>query len=92
MGLSEDLERVTLQERELQLPRMDEQMAWELGTRLRTMAEERSLPIVSTSGASGSHCFTQRSKAPPPTTSRGCNARAMLWRASIAAPTASGSQ
>jgi uncharacterized protein (UPF0303 family) len=46
MGLSEDLERVTLQERELQLPRMDEQMAWEIGVRLRTMAEERGLPIV----------------------------------------------
>jgi uncharacterized protein (UPF0303 family) len=46
MGLSEDLERVTLQERELQLPRMDEQLAWELGVRLRTMAEERGLSIV----------------------------------------------
>ena len=46
MGLSEDLERVALQERELQLPRMDEQVAWELGVRLRTMAEERGLPIV----------------------------------------------
>jgi uncharacterized protein (UPF0303 family) len=46
MGLSEDLERVALQERELQLPRMDEQMAWELGTRLRAMAEERGLSIV----------------------------------------------
>jgi uncharacterized protein (UPF0303 family) len=46
MGLIEDLERVALQERELQLPRMDEQMAWELGTRLRSMAEERGLSIV----------------------------------------------
>jgi len=46
MGLSEDLERVALQERELQLPCMDEQMAWELGTRLRAMAEERGLSIV----------------------------------------------
>ncbi len=46
MGLSEDLERVALQERELQLPRMDEQMAWELGVRLRAMAEERGLSIV----------------------------------------------
>lgn len=46
MGLSEDLERVALQERELQLTRMDEQMAWEMGVRLRTMAEERGLPIV----------------------------------------------
>jgi uncharacterized protein (UPF0303 family) len=46
MGVSEDLERVALQERELQLPRMDEQMAWEIGVRLRTMAEERGLAIV----------------------------------------------
>jgi uncharacterized protein (UPF0303 family) len=46
MGLSEDIERVTLQERELQLPRLDAQVAWELGVRLRTMAEERSLAIV----------------------------------------------
>jgi uncharacterized protein (UPF0303 family) len=40
------MERVALQERELQLERMDEQMAWEIGARLRTMAEERGLPIV----------------------------------------------
>ena len=46
MGLSEDLERVALQERELQLPRLDAQMAWELGVRLRTLAEERGLAVV----------------------------------------------
>ena len=46
MGVSEDIERVGLQERELQLTRMDEQMAWEIGVRLRTMAEERGLAIV----------------------------------------------
>ena len=46
MGLSEDMERVGLQERELQLTRMDEQIAWEIGVRLRTMAEERGLAIV----------------------------------------------
>jgi uncharacterized protein (UPF0303 family) len=46
MGVSEDLERVALQERELQLTHMDEQMAWELGSRLRTIAVERSLPVV----------------------------------------------
>jgi len=46
MGLGEDLERVELQERELQLRHMDEQMAWEIGVRLRTMAEERGLAIV----------------------------------------------
>ena len=46
MGLSEDLERVGLQERELRLPRLDAQIAWELGVRLRTMAVERGLAVV----------------------------------------------
>jgi uncharacterized protein (UPF0303 family) len=46
MGLSEDLERVSLQERELRLPRLDASVAWELGVRLRTMAEERGLAVV----------------------------------------------
>jgi uncharacterized protein (UPF0303 family) len=46
MGLSEDLDRVALQERELQLPRLDAHMAWELGVRLRTLAEERGLAVV----------------------------------------------
>ena len=46
MGLSEDLERVALQERELVLPRLDSQAAWELGTRLRTLAAERKLALV----------------------------------------------
>ncbi|MGH9600359.1 MAG: heme-degrading domain-containing protein [Terracidiphilus sp.] len=46
MGLNEDLERVALQERELRLPRLDEQVAWELGARLRAMAVERGLGIV----------------------------------------------
>jgi uncharacterized protein (UPF0303 family) len=46
MGLSEDLERVALQERELTLPSFDEEVAWKLGSLLRTMAEERNLPAV----------------------------------------------
>jgi uncharacterized protein (UPF0303 family) len=46
MGLSEDLDRVSLQERELQFDSMDEQRAWEIGSRLRTMAVERGLSIV----------------------------------------------
>jgi uncharacterized protein (UPF0303 family) len=46
MGFSEDMERVALQERELKLPRLDAQMAWELGTKLRAMAEERGLAVV----------------------------------------------
>jgi uncharacterized protein (UPF0303 family) len=35
-----------LQERELHLPRLDAQMAWDLGTRLKSMAEERGLSLV----------------------------------------------
>jgi uncharacterized protein (UPF0303 family) len=46
MGLSEDLERIALQERELVLPRLDAQTAWELGSRLRAMAAERGLAVV----------------------------------------------
>jgi uncharacterized protein (UPF0303 family) len=46
MGVSEDLERVALQERELVLPRLDAQVAWELGTRLRRLAVERGLAVV----------------------------------------------
>ncbi|MDE3199448.1 MAG: heme-degrading domain-containing protein [Acidobacteriota bacterium] len=46
MGLSEDLERIALQERELELPRLDVEMAWTLGTTMRTMALERGLGVV----------------------------------------------
>ena len=46
MGLAEDIDRVALQECELRLPRMDAEIAWELGSRLRSMAIERDLAIV----------------------------------------------
>jgi uncharacterized protein (UPF0303 family) len=46
MGLNEDVERVALQERELHLPRLDARVAWDLGTRLKSMAEERGLSVV----------------------------------------------
>ena len=46
MGLSEDLERIATQERELQFESMNEQTAWEIGTHLRAMAEERALSVV----------------------------------------------
>jgi uncharacterized protein (UPF0303 family) len=46
MGLSEDLERVGQQERELRLPRLDALVAWELGVRLRALAVERALAVV----------------------------------------------
>lgn len=46
MSVSEDLNCVALQERELRLPRFNAEVAWELGTRLRTMAVERGLAVV----------------------------------------------
>jgi len=46
MGLSDDLEQIALQERELRLPRLDAGVAWTLGVRLRTLAEERGLAVV----------------------------------------------
>lgn len=46
MGLSEDVERIAYQEHELRLPRFDAQIAWDLGSRLRSIAIERNLPLV----------------------------------------------
>ena len=46
MGLSEDLERLAVQERELRLPALDAKVAWELGLRLRAMAVDRGLSLV----------------------------------------------
>lgn len=46
MGVREDMERVALQERELQLPRVDMEFVWQIGSRIRAMARERSLPVV----------------------------------------------
>ena len=46
MGLKEDLGQIALQERELQLPHLDAQIAWELGSRLRAIAAERNLGVV----------------------------------------------
>ncbi len=46
MGLNEDLEKIALQERELHLPRLDAQVAWDLGARIRSMALERGLTLV----------------------------------------------
>ncbi len=46
MGLNEDLERVALQERELVLPRLDAEIAWQLGSILRTIAADRKLAVV----------------------------------------------
>jgi uncharacterized protein (UPF0303 family) len=46
MDLTETKERVALQERELILPKLDAQTAWELGSRLRSMAAERRLAVA----------------------------------------------
>lgn len=46
MGLQEDLERIALQERELTLPKLDADIAWQIGSKLRNIASERRLPIV----------------------------------------------
>lgn len=46
MGMSEDLERIALQEKELRLPRLDAHVAWDLGSRLRSMALDRGLTLV----------------------------------------------
>jgi len=46
MGLNEDLQRISEQERELQLPRLDAQAAWGLGSRVRAIAESRGLAVV----------------------------------------------
>lgn len=46
MGLNEDLERIAQQESELHLPHLDARVAWDLGTRLRNLAEERGLAVV----------------------------------------------
>ena len=46
MGFHEDLEIIARQERELVLPRLDAQTAWELGLKLHGLAEERGLSVV----------------------------------------------
>lgn len=46
MSASDDLARIALQEEHLVFPAFDEETAWRLGSRLRSLAIERSLPIV----------------------------------------------
>jgi uncharacterized protein (UPF0303 family) len=46
MGLKEQMDHIALQERELTLPRFDTKVAWDLGTRLRTLAVERNYEVV----------------------------------------------
>jgi uncharacterized protein (UPF0303 family) len=46
MSISEDLARIALQEQELQFTSFDEESAWRLGSRLRSMAVARQFEIV----------------------------------------------
>ena len=46
MNFEEDLRRIALQEERLQFGHFDTKTAWELGSRLREIAEARQLAIV----------------------------------------------
>lgn len=46
MAIAEDLEGIARQERELVLPRLDMETAWELGSKLRALAVERGHKVV----------------------------------------------
>jgi len=46
MGLTEDLEQIALQERELSFAHFDETTAWDLGVSLRQCAVDRGLAVV----------------------------------------------
>jgi uncharacterized protein (UPF0303 family) len=46
MSIADDLERIALQEKELRLPRLDAQFAWDLGSRLHALAKERKHEVV----------------------------------------------
>ena len=46
MSISEDLARIALQEQELQFGSVDEEAAWRLGSRLRSMAVAQLFKIV----------------------------------------------
>jgi uncharacterized protein (UPF0303 family) len=46
MSRNEDLDHIALQERELVLSRLDAEIAWKLGSHLRTLAHERGLAVT----------------------------------------------
>lgn len=46
MPIAEDIANISLQEQELQYLSFDEEAAWRIGSRLRTMAVERKLGVV----------------------------------------------
>jgi uncharacterized protein (UPF0303 family) len=46
MSIADDLARIALQERQLQFASFDEETAWSLGSRLRSLALDRGLALV----------------------------------------------
>jgi uncharacterized protein (UPF0303 family) len=46
MNLSQDLEVIAKQERDLVFPEFDEELAWKLGSQLREIASAQSFPVV----------------------------------------------
>ncbi|HET7863842.1 MAG TPA: heme-degrading domain-containing protein [Burkholderiaceae bacterium] len=46
MDIEQDIQRIAEQERRFQLPRMDLEAAWQLGTRLRAIAGARNLALT----------------------------------------------
>jgi uncharacterized protein (UPF0303 family) len=46
VGLNEDLAAIAAQERELQFPKLDEEVAWKLGSRLRELALAKKFGVV----------------------------------------------
>ena len=46
MSIEQDIERVALQEKRLQFESFDSRTAWEIGTRLKTAAEQRGVSVA----------------------------------------------
>jgi uncharacterized protein (UPF0303 family) len=57
MTLESDIAQLRAQEDALQFERFDEADAWKLGLAMRTLAEERSLPLVIDIRVAGRHLF-----------------------------------
>lgn len=57
MDIAADIQRIAEQERRLQLPQLDQDMAWHLGTRLREIAAQRKMPLTIEIRLAGETCF-----------------------------------
>ena len=76
MGLQEDLDRIAMQERELVLPRLDADIAWQIGSQLaRHRRRAQSCPSSSISAASATRSSMPPWTAPRPTIPNGCAAK-----------------